>query len=240
MIGVHNIKVALMDYDLYALQAVNSYLAWDRRTRVVGRFESHEALQAWLAETPEVERPDVTLYEADWARSPAALRAALESLGDAAGRRLCLSVRPERENVLAADAAGAVGFLVKSDVRIGIAGAIVHSLTHEFVISLSVAEIMGDDLTRLLPHAEVLPGLRRHPGLTERVEQALRLCVIEGMPADLAADEMGVSPHTVRSYVKEGYRVLEAHDDTHFPVHMSPIERAFMRFTALGGGEGDQ
>jgi hypothetical protein len=53
------------------------------------------------------------------------------------------------------------------------------------------------------------------------------------MSAELAADEMGISPHTVRSYVKEGYRILEAYDDTVYPPDMSPQERAFMRFTAL-------
>jgi hypothetical protein len=53
------------------------------------------------------------------------------------------------------------------------------------------------------------------------------------MPAQLAADEMGISPHTIRSYVKEGYRILEAHDETDYPEEMGPLERAFMRFTAL-------
>jgi hypothetical protein len=53
------------------------------------------------------------------------------------------------------------------------------------------------------------------------------------MSAELAADEMGISPHTVRSYIKEGYRILEAYDDTIYPPDMSPQERAFMRFTAL-------
>jgi DNA-binding NarL/FixJ family response regulator len=53
------------------------------------------------------------------------------------------------------------------------------------------------------------------------------------MSAELAADEMGISPHTVRSYVKEGYRILEMYDDTHYPPDLSPQERAFMRITAL-------
>ncbi|MFN8448711.1 MAG: hypothetical protein U0521_09015 [Anaerolineae bacterium] len=35
-----NLKVLVMDSDYYALQAINSYLAWDRRTRVTWMAEN--------------------------------------------------------------------------------------------------------------------------------------------------------------------------------------------------------
>jgi len=60
------------------------------------------------------------------------------------------------------------------------------------------------------------------------------------MPAQLAADEMGISPHTIRSYIKEGYRILEAHDNSEYPEDMGPIERAFMRFTAVNNPDIDE
>jgi hypothetical protein len=53
------------------------------------------------------------------------------------------------------------------------------------------------------------------------------------MSAELAADEMGISAHTVRSYVKEGYRILETYDETAYAPDLSPQEKAFMRITAL-------
>ncbi len=233
MTKMPNIKVALMDSDIYALHALNSYLAWDRRTRVVARFEHPEALESWLSAVQVAEQPDVTLYEVDWTHDLDKMRMALSRLGKKAGKVLGLSARSERARIVAASRAGVAGYLVKGDVRIGIAGAVVHATHHAHIISASVAEALGNNPEGVFPNAEVLLGLRRHPGLTDRVEQALRLCVIEGMSAELAADEMGVSPHTIRSYVKEGYRILEAQDDTHFPVNMSPQERAFMRFTAL-------
>jgi hypothetical protein len=37
----------------------------------------------------------------------------------------------------------------------------------------------------------------------------------------------------VRSYIKEGYRILEAEDDTVYPPEVSPAERAFLRYSAL-------
>jgi hypothetical protein len=48
---------------------------------------------------------------------------------------------------------------------------------------------------------------------------------------------MGISLHTVRSYIKEGYRILEAYDETEYPVDMSPQERAFMRITRFSDEE---
>jgi DNA-binding transcriptional MerR regulator len=53
------------------------------------------------------------------------------------------------------------------------------------------------------------------------------------MPAEIAADEMGVSTSTIRSYIKEGYRILEAEGDEGYPIYMSPAERAFLRLSAL-------
>lgn len=40
MIQRINLKVMVIDHDFYALRALNSYMAWDRRTRVVGLAES--------------------------------------------------------------------------------------------------------------------------------------------------------------------------------------------------------
>jgi hypothetical protein len=65
-----NLKVLLMDTDFYALQAVNSYLAWDRRTRVTNMSES--PLQMWehIQTTPLAELPNVILLESDHLGGP--------------------------------------------------------------------------------------------------------------------------------------------------------------------------
>jgi hypothetical protein len=82
--------------------------------------------------------------------------------------------------------------------------------------------------------------MRKFPELTDRIRQAIKLCVVEGMPAHLAADEMGISLHTIRGYIKEGYRILEAYDETEYPLDMTPQERAFMRFTGFAEEDEDE
>jgi DNA-binding CsgD family transcriptional regulator len=125
--------------------------------------------------------------------------------------------------------------LSKNEVRLQLAAAVVYSLNHDFVITKGIARATSKIFNNRLFHATILPDRRDIPELTERIRQAIQLCVVEGMPANLAADEMGISLHTIRSYIKEGYRILENSDDdsAEYPVDMTPQERAFMRFTAL-------
>ena len=128
---------------------------------------------------------------------------------------------------------GACGYVVRDRVGIGIAWAIDFALRSQFLVTAGVATLLADEHGRMPFPVTVLPGRRRYPSLTGRVEQALRLCVVEGLSAAVAADEMGISTSTVRSYIKEGYRILETEDDTVYPICMSPAERAFIRYTAL-------
>jgi DNA-directed RNA polymerase specialized sigma24 family protein len=101
------------------------------------------------------------------------------------------------------------------------------------IITSEVQRATQSASNRRLYNAFILPEQRDYPEMTDRIRQAIRLCVIEGMPAHLAADEMGISLHTIRGYIKEGYRILEAYDHYEYPTDMTPQERAFMRFTAL-------
>ncbi len=235
MIGKTNLKVLILDTDFYARQAISSYLAWDRRTRVVFLADSIEAVVEYVRVTPEVEWPDVVLLDALAADGPEALEEIVKHVEDTIPNvmTLVLDRRLNLDTLRAALHASANGYLLRDDVRIRIAWAIVWARDHDFVITEGVKAALTEEFDGRLFHAAVLPQQRAYPELPDRVRQALQLCVVEGMSAELAADEMGLSPHTVRSYVKEGYRILEGYDNTIYPSDMSPQERAFMRFTAL-------
>lgn len=229
-----NLKVVIVDTDYYALQSINSYLAWDRRTRVTHMAESLEDMWTELDRTPLAELPDVILLDADHVGGPEALRDLIERLRARIERVriICLAQFAELDLVEAAAAAGARGYFLKAEVRSQIAWAIVHVLDHDFVVSPGIAQVQSFN-SRLF-HSTVLPRQRQYPELTDRIRQAIELCVVNGMPAHVAADEMGISLHTIRSYIKEGYRILEAYDETKYPEDMSPAERAFMRITRFG------
>ncbi len=235
-----NLTVAILDTDFYALQAMTSYLALDRRTRVVRTAETQAQLLDYLAGCPAPVRPDVILLDADHAGTAHELAVLLHRLAELSPGTmvLCLAQIVDPALVTAAAHAGARGYFLKGDVRYQISWAIVFAAEHDFVVTRSVREQAGDLLESCLARATVLPAPRQYPEMTERIRQAIRLCVVEGMPAQLAADEMGISPHTVRSYIKEGYRILEAHNELEFPLDMSAQERAFYRFTMPEGWRG--
>jgi DNA-binding NarL/FixJ family response regulator len=241
MAGKINLKVLVLDTDFYALESLNSYLAWDRRTRVVALTQNMDEAVAAIQGLSEAELPDVILLEAEAFASADTLRAAIQQLCRLVPEVMifCLGHEPDGRRASAAVAAGARGYLLRNDVKAQIASAICYALDHSFIVSRSIQESAATAFDARVFHADVVPGGHDYPNMPERVRQALWLCVIEGMPAQLAADEMGVSPHTVRSYIKEGYRILEAYDDTEYPEEMGPLERAFMRFTALNEREDD-
>ena len=241
-LDIHNInlKVLIMDTDFYAMQAVNSYLAWDRRTRVTDMCESVDAMWAHIAETPLAELPDVVILDVDHLLGVeqdlyhiiTRLRDRIDDV-----KIVCLSQFAEPRMIETAAEAGAHGYLLKQDVRFQIAWAIVYAFRHDFIVTQGVARATKESHQPRIYNAHTLPEQRKYPELTARIRQAIRLCVIEGMPAHLAADEMGISLHTIRGYIKEGYRILETYDETDYPVDMTPQERAFMRFTAFAEQE---
>lgn len=230
-----NLKVLVMDTDFYALHAINSFLAWDRRTRVTNLSENPRAMWAYIEETPLAELPDIVLLESDHIGGPDLLRETIHQLQKAIEnvRIICTAQISPPDLVEAAAEAGAAGYLLKHEVRFQIAWAAVYSLERDFIVTPGVARSCSDRFHHRIFHASILPEMKRFPELTERIRQALKLCVLDGMPAHLAADEMGISLHTIRGYIKEGYRILEAYDDTDYPVDMTPQERAFMRITAF-------
>ena len=234
-----NLKVMIIDSDFYAMRALNSYIAWDRRTRVVAQVQTLEEAIRFLRRVAEAEYPDVIVIEPDGFATPDVLRAAIKQLHKHIKDLIvvCLARAVDPHYVSAALDGGIRAYLIRNEVGVHLVGAIVFASEHDLIVTRAIQKMNHDPYDVRLQPAKLLPKEREYPEMTERIRQALWLCVIEGMSAQLAADEMGVSPHTIRSYVKEGYRILKAHDATEYPDDMSPEEQAFMRFTALDDEE---
>jgi DNA-binding NarL/FixJ family response regulator len=234
-IGIVNLKVVVLDSDYYAMQAINSYLAWDRRTRVTFMTTEIDVFWSYLREIPVAELPDVIIVDADHLGDERRVRETLQRIMYIVPQAMLICLAQTMNMALVATVAdiGARAFLLKHEVRMQIAWAIVYALDYDFLVTHSVARATQSTHNKRVYEAAVLPEQREYPEMTDRIRQAIRLCVVEGMPAHLAADEMGISLHTIRGYIKEGYRILESYDQEEYPTDMTPQERAFMRFTAL-------
>lgn len=219
-------KVTIVEADFYASQAINSYLAWDRRTRIKQRLYTLGELFTYLENIPITEQPDTILLDGSLLHNPEDALAIVQRVGDLSNAHiLVLAHEPNPLIAQAVQQGGARGYVLRGEVALQISWLIVWARDFKFVVTAGAADIF--------PDAAILPEAREYPELTDRVRQAIILCVVEGMSAELAADEMGLSPHTIRTYIKEGYSILEAASHEEFPIDLSPQEKAFMRFTAL-------
>lgn len=239
-IGKINLKVAVVDSDLYALPAINAYFAWDRRTSVI--YKSGRLANFWRAyeEDSLRETPDVFVIDANHLGGAELLGSAIERLRAAfpGVRVICLAQFADLDLIHAAAEAGAKAYWLKDDVRLHIGWAVCACCCLDedaFSVRGSVVEAGRRLSHRRLRGARELPGPRRYIGFTPRVRQAAELYVVEGMPVRLIADEMGVSESTVRGYIKKTYEILESYhdDDCDYPNDMSQQEVGFMRLTAL-------
>ncbi len=238
-IGEVDLRVAIIDSDRYALNAINAYLAWDRRTRVVLKTDSLAELSAKLNEWSEIEYPHVVILDANYLDGLGGLFAAISDL-----RRsipgvmvICLAQIVDLNAIHEAINGGARAFFLKDDLRLHIGWALYFSAIVDercFFISRGLVAACQKLSHARLDDTKLLPGPRSYPGLTPRLREAIILYAIEGMRPRLIAHEMGISEATVRDYIKKAYRILEsADDDCDYPADMSQQEVAFTRLTAL-------
>ena len=218
-IGSINLNIVVVDSDFYARNAINAYLAWDRRTRVICKTARLADFWRALDERRLKDRPDALILDAKQLGGAVPLAAAIERLRERFNdiRVVCLAPFPDLDDLYAATEAGAKAYLLKPDTRIHIAWAICHAYCLADADILISAGVVGEARKlshRRLNRAKQLALPREYAGLTRRMRQAIELVAIEGISHKLAAHEMDIEVNTVRDYVKTAYSVLESyHDD---------------------------
>jgi DNA-binding NarL/FixJ family response regulator len=224
-----NINALLMDGDYFALQCVTSYLAMDRRTRVVCKAETLDAMWEYIHQKKTTPQPDIIVLDADHCGSAQALHAILVDLKSTLPslRVLCQSLYADEALITAAIKGGACGYLIKSEVRYHIAWVVACATQIPFVITPGIAHFAP---VKALKKSTVIRS-RPFPELTPRQRQVLEFTLLEGMPAKVIADELIIQYQTARGHIRDGYDILRAHDDLVFPDKLSKEECAFMRFT---------
>ncbi|MCY4465797.1 MAG: hypothetical protein OXE46_09700 [Chloroflexi bacterium] len=239
-IGTIALHVVVIDSDFYARHAINAYLAWDRRTRVVGKFarldDFHDALGSGLFKV----QPNVVIIDASDSATADRLRGAIGKLQAAIDglNIVCLAPFADADYLFAAADSGARAYLLKADARIHIAWALCHVALlagEDFLISAGVADEAANLRHPRLQKSRFLAQPRPYRNMTPRIRQAIELYAVEGMPQKLVAHEMDIEVETVRDYIRQAYDILDAlhADDTAYPLDMHRQEIAFMRITAL-------
>jgi DNA-binding NarL/FixJ family response regulator len=134
-------------------------------------------------------------------------------------RAIVLTASTDEENVFAALAAGACGYLLK-DMRADHLLAAIHQAAEGHMV-LS-AEIGGRLISRVRPEAQRVPPDVRHaheePPLTPREMEVLRL-IADGADNVAIGRELSISPHTVKQYVTNIFEKLGVRSRVQAAVH---------------------
>ncbi|HEX6903753.1 MAG TPA: response regulator transcription factor [Thermoanaerobaculia bacterium] len=123
---------------------------------------------------------------------------------------LILTVHEDNESVLDALCAGACGYLVKKTPPARLLEAIREAHEGGSPMSSQVARRLVEVLRALRVETSPEPGEREGDVLTLRERQILR-ALAEGSTYQAAAQELHISPDTVRFHIRKIYRKLHAH-----------------------------
>jgi DNA-binding NarL/FixJ family response regulator len=171
---------------------------------VVGAFGDGEA----AVRTAAALRPDVVLLDVQLPGMSGAETAAKLVGIDPGVRILMFSASGEDADVLAAVAAGARGYLVKSAPREELLDAVRRTAAGEVVFGPGLAALVLGEHRRLGPSGGAAGARTR---LTAREIEVLRM-VATGMTARQIADQLVVSVRTVQNHVQNTLRKLQLHN----------------------------
>lgn len=149
---------------------------------------------------PDVVVMDMRLADGDGVQATAEVLAVSPS-----SRVLVLSASDERDDVLEAVKAGAVGYLVKSASKAELAEAVGATAAGRAVFTPSLAGLVLGEYRRIAQSEGSGPA---RPSLTEREIEVLRY-VAKGLSAKQIAEKLSLSHRTVENHVQATFRKLQ-------------------------------
>lgn len=140
---------------------------------------------------------------------------ALRALADGAPRvqSVILTVSTREDDVLAALAAGACGYLLKDTRADRLLGSVRQAAEGDMVLSAEVARALqvhvraGATASTAADPFDTEPGVVDRPALTPREAEVLRL-IADGADNAAIGQALSISPHTVKQYVANIFEKL--------------------------------
>lgn len=200
------IRVAVIDNDYYARQAITGLLIRDSRTEVVASQYSNEILKG-LKPVPNVILLDPDLKQNSTNNLPIISR--LKSTFPGV-KILILSMNLDIDFICESIQAGIDGYLWKNDTAEGLGSAIVRTSQGVFVVTESIMRLIFGRVGNLLGNHTVviLPKNKKYDHLTERETQVIKLFCFEGLSTEEIAEVLHISKNTVRRHLRLGYKIL--------------------------------
>ncbi len=201
------IRVGLVDEDFSALQWNADLLTRDLRTLVC--LEAELPQQFIDTVYPGLDL-DVIIIDTEYLPACPPLKVFIQTMRVAFSKAaiVCLSQYGMPEALHDAYIGGAREFLLKNEIRMEIASAVVQVMSVDFLITPGVRAIMQDQFGSFHRRIESIRSWKPHPGLTPQLRRVFTLRVLYGMTASLTAQKIYLSCGTVEKYMQYVYQKL--------------------------------
>ncbi len=204
------ISVAILEDNAETLNGLSVILSKAETLKVIGGFRTGEsAIQEIPVIKPHVALIDLGLPGISGIEVIRELKNRLPSL-----EMLVLTVQEDKGNLFAALKAGASGYLLKDSAPSEIIEAIEDVYNHCSPMSPKVARYVIEYFNEMRPEGQgqgqARVGLKPAPTLTKRENDILN-GIAEGLTDKGLADRLFLSPHTVRTHLKNIYEKLHVH-----------------------------
>ncbi|HEV7425009.1 MAG TPA: response regulator transcription factor [Thermoanaerobaculia bacterium] len=200
MPGGEPIRVAIIEDDYRARDALRQLLDGTPGYRCVGAFGSvAPALAARLGELPDVLLLDIQLPGVAGSDAVGALRQLWPG-----AVVVMLTIMEDEDEILRSLCNGAHGYILKRTPPARLLEAVADAKNGGAPMSPEIASIVVDLLRRI-------PPPEQSPASLSKQEIRLLALLAEGCSYQAAADELGVTINTVRSYIRNIYEKLQVH-----------------------------
>lgn len=232
------VRVFLVEDDLYARDLMGLLLRRDWRTQVIGEMGSMMELPSEI----ENEHIDVVLLDtenpddADWSRR-------LIDKIDKMERKpvvLCTGTHPSCKIMDGLTDPIYRGYILKGEIGYSLAWAITLATGPNWIVTPGVERMACENHIQFPADPVVLSGDRTLFGLTKQEMEVARLGILFNIPRDNLAHDMNRSPYTIYEYISNAYDKMGIDDI--FSNHISPREyfTGDQRFLDVFGSHIDQ
>jgi DNA-binding NarL/FixJ family response regulator len=207
------LKVWIMDDDYLARWMAFFLLSRHLGTLVCAEADSPEGLVV-LSENLQGDEviPDVVLVDVEYHSEklpPEALITFLKSRWPDA-RVICTSQYVQPEIIHSIIQAGADGFLVKGEVGLALASAVICSHQGKLVVTPAIKPIIERSFPYMINRMHCLPIWVPNPNLTPQILRSFLFKGLFSMRSKLVAQELGIAKGSVDKYVANAYQILQS------------------------------
>lgn len=222
---MYSARVIILEDDFYARDALAQRMNRDDTIQVVGEAQRPEQVFSLLGENNVY--PDLLLVDLDFPSQPSQVFVVLKTVRNQYSRLriLCLTLSPAPDILQRVLKVGVDGLLQKNECADGIGLSINQCLKGRFVTTPSVAQLIATH--SIERSCYVVPEIELPREMTSHLRQVAYLRYVRGLTTNQIAEDLFLSPYTVRSYLKHIKAILN------ITGRRNLLTRGFMTITRL-------